>query len=78
MPDDGGLSALVMQCAFAVLSGQPTVTISTPAGSKRPPGFPRGELLSVGSNGSSNHAVHPVKVLAWIHEKTSKKTHQPR
>jgi hypothetical protein len=69
--DDGGLTALVMQCAFAVLAGQPTVTISTT--SKVPPGFPRGELLSVGTNGSHNYAVDPVKALAWIHAQTSRR-----
>jgi hypothetical protein len=70
--EDGGLSALVMRCALAVLAGEPTVTISTTG--ERLPGFPRGELLSIGSNGSHNYAVHPVKVLAWIHEKTSNRT----
>ena len=68
--DDGGLTALVMQCAFAVLAGQPTVTIS--ATGKRPADFPRGELLSVGSDGSHNYACHPVQVLAWLHARTSK------
>jgi hypothetical protein len=68
--DDGGLTALVMQCAFAVLAGQPTVTISSTG--KRPAGFPRGELLSVGTNGAHNYAVHPVKMLAWLHARTSK------
>jgi hypothetical protein len=67
---DGGLSALVMSCAYAVLAGQPTVTIS--ATGKRPPGFPRGELLSVGTDGTHNYAAHPVKVLAWVHARTSK------
>lgn len=68
---DGGLTALVMQCAFAVLAGQRTVTISTT--SKAPPGFPRGELLSVGTNGARNYAVHPVKALAWIHAQTMRR-----
>ena len=68
--DDGGLTALVMQCAFAVLSGQQTVTIA--ATGKRPVGFPRGELLSAGSNGSHNYACNPVKVLTWAHARTSK------
>ena len=68
--DDGGLTALVMQCAFAVIAGQATVTLS--ATGKRPIGFPRGELLSVGANGAHNYAVHPVKALAWIHGRTSK------
>lgn len=70
--DDGGLTALVMRCAFAVLAGQKTVTIT--ATGKRSAGFPRGELLSVGTDGSHNYAVCPVKVLAWLHGITSKKT----
>lgn len=67
-PDDGGLYALVMACALAILTGQPTVTISV--ASKRPAGFPRTTLLSVGSSGRSNYAVDPVKVLAWIYPRT--------
>ena len=52
-------------CALACVSGQPTVTLSLRG--PRPAGFPRGELLSIGTNGSRNYAVNPVKVLAWIH-----------
>lgn len=70
--DDGGQTALVMQCAFAVLAGQKTITISTT--SKVPAGFPRGELLSVGTNGAKNYAVCPIKALAWIHAKTTART----
>lgn len=62
---DGGLLSLVMRCTHAIMDGQRTVTIS--AVGKRPDGFPRGELLSVGTNGSRNYAVCPVKVLAWVH-----------
>ena len=64
------LADLAMTCALACVAGQPTVTIS--ATGKRPAGFPRGELLSVGTNGARNYAAHPVKVLAWIHARTSK------
>lgn len=67
---DGGLTALVMQCAFAVIAGQKTVTVS--ATGKRPAGFPRGELLSVGMSGAHNYAVCPIKVLAWVHARTTK------
>jgi hypothetical protein len=59
-----------MTCALACVSGQATVTLSTRG--KRPAGFPRGELLSVGTNGAHNYACHPVKVLAWLHARTSK------
>jgi uncharacterized protein YqfB (UPF0267 family) len=67
--DDGGLTALVMRCAFAVIAGHKTVTIHTTG--KAPAGFPRGELLSVGSNGARNYAVCPIKAMAWIHARTS-------
>jgi len=71
MNADEQLAGLIMRCAGAVLLGEPTVTIS--ARGKRPPGFPRGELLSVGADGSRNYACHPVKVLAWLHARTSKR-----
>ena len=61
------LTDIVMSCAYAIISGSPTVTISTTG--KRPAGFPLGELLSVGTNGARNYAVNPVKVLAWVHER---------
>lgn len=64
------LADLAMTCALACATGQPTVTIA--ARGKRPAGFPRGELLSIGTNGLANYACHPVKVLAWLHNRTSK------
>ena len=64
------LAALVMMCAYAVLTGKQTVTIS--ATGNRLAGLPRGELLSVGTDGTRNYAVHPVKVLGWLHARTSK------
>jgi len=63
------LAGLAFDCARAVLEGRDTITVSK-YGPKRVPGFPRGELLSVGSNGAHNYAVCPVKVLAWIHSGT--------
>ena len=70
MTADGGLTELAMRCTLVILAGYSTVTIA--ATGKRPQGFPRGELLSVGTNGSRNYSVDPVKVLAWIHERTVK------
>lgn len=64
------LAEIAATCVFACLDGRATVTISTRG--KRPLGFPRGELLSVGTDGSNNYAFHPVKVLAWLHARTSK------
>jgi hypothetical protein len=66
---DARLAGLAFDCARAVLEGRDTITVSK-AGPKRVPGFPRGELLSVGTNGAHNYAVCPVKVLAWIHSGT--------
>lgn len=62
------LVSIAMMCMMAVIEGRPTVTIS--ATGKKLTGFPRGELLSVGTNGTRNIAVDPVKVLAWIHKGT--------
>lgn len=69
------LANLVMQCALAIIAGQETVTISSQGA--RPAGFPRGELLSVGSNGMRNFAVNPVKVLAWIHQRKKQRGATP-
>lgn len=69
--DRARLTDIAMTCAMACVSGQATVTIATRG--KRPPGFPRGELLSVGTNGEHNYACHPVKVLAWLHSHMSDK-----
>ena len=66
---------LVGLCLSAVLAGCATVTIS--ATGKRPPGFPRGELLSVNAAGVHNYAVCPIKVLAWIHKKTAARRSPP-
>lgn len=43
--------------------------------SERPKGFPRGELLSVGSDGSRNYAFDPLKVLAWVGREVNKASH---
>ena len=71
MTADEMLAGIAMNCAYAVIAGQPTVTISV-TGGKRPAGFPRGELLSVGTNGAQNYAVDPIKLLAWVHGRTRK------
>lgn len=63
------LAGLAFDCARAVLEGREAITI-VKVGTKRIPGFPRGELLSVGADGTHNYAVCPLKVLAWIHSGT--------
>ena len=55
-------------CIAAHLARQRLMTVSIVPGQKRPAGFPRGELLSVGANGSKNYEVDPLKVLAWLRE----------
>lgn len=55
-------------CIAAHLAQQRTMAISIVPGQKRPAGFPRGELLSVGTNGSKNYAVDPLKLLAYLRE----------
>lgn len=72
---DGGLIALVMRCAMAVAANEPTVTISCIG--KRPAGFPRGELLSAGANGSHNYAVDPIKTLAWVRNRMAARAANP-
>ena len=67
---------IAMACVDAVIEGMPTVTISTRG--KRPPGFPRGELLSVGTSGASNYAVDPIKVLAWLRDSQARLERQKR
>lgn len=57
---------MVFDCARAILEGQELITVSWAPGA-RPQGFPLGELLSVGSSGSRNYSVGPVRVLEWIH-----------
>ena len=61
---------IVMSCAYAVIAGAKTVTISVRG--KRPANFPRGELLSIGTDGSKNYAISPLKALEWVHGRTSK------
>ena len=66
---------LAMMCAFACVSGSATVTLSVRG--LRPQGFPRGELLSIGTDGSKNYAVDPVKVLSWLRSRAAQKGAQP-
>jgi len=56
-------------CVEALLAGQ-RITLSMPDGLRWPHGFPRGELLSVGSNGMRNVSHDPLRVLAWVKHKT--------
>jgi len=52
------------------MTGNKTITLTLKA--KRSREFPRGELLSVGSDGAHNYAMDPVKVLAWIRDQNAK------
>ena len=64
------LAALAVTCAYACVTGAATVTLSVRG--VRPAGFPRGELLSVGTDGAKNYAVDPIKALAWLRSRHSK------
>ena len=48
----------------AIIEGR-DITLHLPAGQKWPPGFPRGELLSVNDLGR-NASFDPLKVLAHV------------
>lgn len=63
------VSELCLESAKAVLHGQ-QLTLTLPAGQRRPAGFPRGELLSVNQAGDRNVSFDPVKVLAWLQKST--------
>lgn len=55
-------------CIAAHLARQRLMTVSIVPGQKRPAGFPRGELLSIGTNGAKNYAVDPLKLLSFLRE----------
>jgi hypothetical protein len=42
------------------------MTLVFPRGFKRPPGFPRGELLCENSNGQNVYRFSPEKIIKWI------------
>lgn len=60
---------LAAQCCAAILTGQ-HITLSLPKGARWPAKFPRGDLLSVGTNGSRNVSHDPLRVLAWVQRAT--------
>lgn len=64
------MTKLAMACVLACMTGNKTITLTLKA--KRSREFPRGELLSVGSDGSHNYAMDPVRVLAWIRDQNAK------
>ena len=76
MSGESQARGLMYACINAILADQPTVTIC--ATGKRPPGFPRGELLSVGTSGASNYAVDPIKVLDWLRDSQARLERQKR
>lgn len=43
-----------------------TITITLPKGWKRPPKFPRGELLCVNPGGERVYSLNAMNVLAWL------------
>ena len=63
------LQTLCFSCTQALMAGQ-NITLSLPKGYKWPHKFPRGELLSVGTNGARNVSFDPLRVLAWVQQAT--------
>lgn len=57
------LQTLCFSCTQALMAGQ-NITLSLPKGYKWPHKFPRGELLSVGTDGARNVSFDPLRVLA--------------
>lgn len=63
------LPTLCHACTQALIAGQ-RVTLSLPLGKTWPRGWPRGELLSVGTDGHRNVSYDPLRVLAWVQRAT--------
>jgi len=53
-------------CLATSEQGLDTVTLTLPVGFRRPPGFPRGALLSVNAAGEKNFAFDPWRLLVWL------------
>ncbi len=57
------------QVAMDSLSiGATRLTITVPADWKRPPGFPRCELLSVNAKGERNLSVKAHRIIEWLNQ----------
>lgn len=65
-------SKLAVMCIEACALGLNRVTIAVTG--VRPKGFPRGELLSVGTNGQKNYSVDPVKVIGWMRDEIQRES----
>ncbi len=52
--------------AAVIAAGGRGMTITAPPGWKRPPGFPRCELLSVNAKGERNLRVLAHRVMEWL------------
>jgi len=61
------VSTLCLVCTQALIAGQ-NITLSLQKGYSWPPRFPRGKLLSVGTNGARNVSIDPLRVLAWAQQ----------
>ena len=53
-------------CLAAMDRCQDAVTLTLPSSFKRPPGFPRGSLLSVNAAGEKNFTFDPWRLLLWV------------
>ena len=56
---------MAKDAAVAIAAGTP-MTLVLPSCFKRPPKFPRGELLCVNAEREKVYSFDPIKVLAWL------------
>lgn len=56
---------MAKDAAEAVQTGT-HMTLVLPRGFKRPPKFPRGELLCQNHDGRNVYRFDPIKILAWL------------
>lgn len=63
------LPDLCRAAVACIMVGSDRMTLSLEPGAKWPPGFPRGEMLSVGSNGMENRSFRVLKVLEWVQKR---------
>ena len=52
--------------AIQAINNHQRMSLVMPKGMKRPPKFPKGELLCENHNGSRVYSHDPKKILAWL------------
>ena len=54
------------EAALSALQAGTNMTLVLKRGWKRPPKFPRGELLCENSNGCNVYSYDPSRIIAWL------------